>query len=93
MDLHTYVSERGMQTKLAQQIRAQPQLVWQWANGIKPVPAERCPDIERETAAKVTCEELRSDVRWHRVTDPAWPHPGGRPLIDVASQESTIAAS
>ena len=42
---------------------------------------------QRATAGKYPCEQLRHDVRWHRVPDPAWPwHPQGRPLIDVARQ-------
>lgn len=48
-------------------------------------PAERCPDIERAFPGVVTCEEMRPDVKWHRVSDKAWPHPDGRPTIDVAS--------
>lgn len=88
MDLKTYVSERGRQTWLAQQIEAQPQLVWQWANGVKPVPADRCPGIERASDGAVTCEELRSDVRWARVPDKGWPHQEGRPTIDVALPSS-----
>jgi DNA-binding transcriptional regulator YdaS (Cro superfamily) len=47
------------------------------------VPKERCPAIERETGAKWTVEKLRPDVRWVRVPDPQWPHPKGRPCIDV----------
>ena len=51
------------------------------------IPAERCPALERGSAGKVTCEQLRPDVRWHRVPDALWPwHPQGRPLIDVAAQ-------
>ena len=49
------------------------------------VPAERCPAIERATEGRVACEALRPDVRWARVPDPLWPHPGGRPCIDVAA--------
>jgi DNA-binding transcriptional regulator YdaS (Cro superfamily) len=85
MDLKTYVSERGRQTWLANQIEAQPQLVWQWANGVKPVPADRCPGIERASDGAVTCEEMRSDVRWARIPDSTWPHAKGRPTIDVAA--------
>lgn len=48
-------------------------------------PAERCPDIERAMGGKATCEQLRPDVRWQRVPDPHWPHPNGRPCIDVAA--------
>lgn len=93
MDLKTYVSERGRQTWLAQQIEAQPQLVWQWANGVKPVPADRCPAIERASDGAVTCEEMRGDVRWARVPDPSWPHTNGRPTIDVAAPAADATAS
>lgn len=49
------------------------------------VPAERCPDIERATDGQVLVDQLRPDVRWARVPDPDWPHPQGRPCIDVAA--------
>ena len=53
-------------------------------------PAEHCPDIERTRGGKLPCEQLRPDVRWHRVADAAWPwHPAGRPLIDVARQPAS----
>lgn len=69
--------------------------------GIKPpsvvgwrgrVPPDRCPSIERATAGRWPCEQLRPDIRWHRVPDPAWPHPAGRPLIDVAAPAAEEAA-
>ena len=50
------------------------------------VAADACPAIERATAGKLACEVLRPDVSWHRVPDAAWPHLGGRPLIDVAAK-------
>lgn len=49
------------------------------------VPKERCPVIERETNGRFTVEKLRDDVAWTRVPDPTWPHPEGRPCIDVAA--------
>lgn len=52
------------------------------------VPPERCPDIERSTDGRWACETVRPDIRWTRVPDASWPHPGGRPCIDVA----TVAA-
>jgi len=86
MELKLYVAERGAQSKLAARIEAQPQLVWQWANGVKPVPAERCTLVEQATEGACSCEELRPDLRWHRVADPAWPwHADGRPLLDLTS--------
>ena len=39
-------------------------LVNQWVNGVRQVPAERCPAIERATDGAVRCEDLRPDVDW-----------------------------
>lgn len=51
---------------------------------MKPVPAERCPSIERASEGEVACEELRGDLKWQRVADAAWPwHASGKPLLDV----------
>lgn len=44
-----------------------------------------CPVIERETGGAAVAERLSDKVRWVRIFDPAWPHPDGRPCIDVAS--------
>lgn len=56
-------------------------------------PPDRCPALERATAGKVTCEELRPDVRWYRVADPEWPHAAGRPCIDVAGPRADQVAA
>ncbi|MEN9420199.1 MAG: hypothetical protein RI988_3820 [Pseudomonadota bacterium] len=48
------------------------------------IPPERCPAIERATHGATLCESLRPDVCWARIPDPTWPHPAGRPVIDVA---------
>ena len=53
------------------------------------VPEAQCPAVERLSG--VPCERLRVDVRWVRVPDAAWPHPGGRPLIDVAGDVQSAA--
>lgn len=39
-------------------------LIYQWSSGVRVVPAERCPAIERATGGAVRCEELRPDVDW-----------------------------
>lgn len=39
-----------------------PALVWQWANGIRPVAAHHCIAIETATELKVTRHDLRPDV-------------------------------
>ncbi len=48
------------------------------------IPPERCVAIERATKGTATVEALRPDVAWSRIPDPDWPHPAGRPVIDVA---------
>ena len=65
MNLKTYVDkQRGRAASLGRAIGVTPVLVSQWANGRRPIPAERCPAIEKATSGEVTCEELRPDVDW-----------------------------
>ena len=54
----------GGKAALAQMIDVSPQAVHQWTQGLRQVPAERCPEIERATSGSVRCEELRPDVAW-----------------------------
>lgn len=52
-----------------------------------PFPDEKCPLLEAATARAgevVRVEELRPDVKWHRVKDKSWPIAEGRPLADFA---------
>lgn len=37
-----------------------------------------------EAAAGIPVEELCPIAQWERIPDPAWPHPLGRPLLDLA---------
>lgn len=67
------------------------QYLYQCLTRRRPTPPDRCPDIERAMGGRITCEELRPDVRWQRVPDPAWPHPHGRPCIDVAGAPKPAA--
>jgi hypothetical protein len=60
------------------------QYLYQCLTGRRKAPADRCPELERATAGRVTCEQLRPDMRWTRVPDSSWPHPAGRPCIDPA---------
>lgn len=57
------------------------------------IPPERCPAIERATHGAMHVETLRPDVRWSRIPDPTWPHPAGRPVIDVARQDAAQEAA
>ncbi len=53
------------------------------------VPAERGPLVERKCRAlgvDVSVEALCPGRTWKRVKDKTWPHPEGRPLLDVAKE-------
>lgn len=50
------------QSEIARQLGVKPQAVQQWFK--RKTPIIRCPEIERITDGKVTCEELRPDVNW-----------------------------
>ncbi|WP_307697996.1 transcriptional regulator [Variovorax paradoxus] len=54
----------GSATALAHRLGVTPAAVGQWKSGERRVPAERCPEIERETGGVVRSEELRPDVAW-----------------------------
>ena len=54
----------GGQSKLASALNVTPPTVNQWVHAGRPIPAERCPAIERLTDGLVRCEDLRPDVDW-----------------------------
>jgi DNA-binding transcriptional regulator YdaS (Cro superfamily) len=58
------VESMGGQVKLAKPVGVSASMVYQWVRGIRQVPAERCPSIEKATGGKVRCEDLRPDVDW-----------------------------
>ena len=57
----------------------------------RPIPDYLCPRIELAVKGKVTCEQLQPGIKWVRIKDPAWPHPEGRPLIDISVREKVDA--
>lgn len=61
----------GSQAMLADLIGVSPAAVNQWISGHRPIPAERCPAIERATNGAVRCEDLRPDVEWSVLRIPA----------------------
>lgn len=89
MNLHDYLSRPGALTvtELRRLIGAKSDAqVRQWRHKYADrVPSpENCAAIEKATAGKVTCEDLRKDVNWTRIPDASWPwHRKGRPLLDV----------
>ena len=67
MTLSDYLDEigsRGRGSALAVGIGAPPESISQWKTGVRRVPAERCPEIERFTSGAVRCEDLRPDIDW-----------------------------
>lgn len=62
------IDHKGSGAALAIAIGRSPQFVSQLLRGERPVPAELCPDIERETG--VRCEDLRPDVAWGVLRSP-----------------------
>lgn len=58
------VEHAGGISALARGLGVTPPTVHQWLKGQRPIPAERCPAIERLTGRAVTCEQLRPDVDW-----------------------------
>lgn len=54
----------GSQSALAQLLGVSKGAVSQWKDEGRKVPAEHCPLIERATAGRVRCEDLRPDIAW-----------------------------
>ena len=76
------IDQLGGPTAVARMVGCRVPSVIEWRK--RGIPADRCPAIERATSGAVTVEALRPDVAWSRIPDPSWPHPAGRPVIDVA---------
>ena len=72
----------GSQAALAEAIGVKQPTISEWARGDRPVPIERCVDIERATARAVMRWDLRPDD-WHRI----WPEligQEGAPAVETA---------
>jgi len=54
----------GGTVSLARLLKVRPPTVSGWVKRTRPVPAERCLEIEAATNHEVRCEALRPDVRW-----------------------------
>lgn len=64
MRLSDYLAQkRGRLSDLSRQIGAPISNMSDWASGRRPVPVERCADIERGTGGVVTRRDLRPDDR------------------------------
>ena len=74
MKLIEYVKSHGSQRGLADKIGITPVLISQWANELRPVPPERCVEIERATHGHVSRKDLRPKD-WHKI----WPELANAP--------------
>lgn len=86
MDINTYLSSTETAASLARKLGISPVLISQWKTGARPIPLERCPDVERVTEGALTRRDLRPND-WHRI----WPE-----LIDAdhpAPVDTTKAAA
>jgi DNA-binding transcriptional regulator YdaS (Cro superfamily) len=83
------IDQLGGPTAVARMVGCRVPSVIEWRK--RGIPADRCPAIERATSGAVTVEVLRPDAAWSRIPDPSWPHPAGRPVIDVARPGVAVA--
>ena len=90
--LNKAISLAGGQRKLAEKIGLGQSAVANWVKRSGFAPVDSCAGIERATSGEVTVEELRPDISWARITDPDWPHPEGRPLLDFAPDRTAEPA-
>ena len=72
----------GGRRALAEAIHTTGGFLWQIAAGRRPCPPYLAVAIEAQSAGQVPVEQMVKTARWHRIPDPAWPHPGGRPMLD-----------
>lgn len=75
----------GGQTALARLIGIATPTVNQWVKNKRPVPAERCPSIERATNGAVRCEDLRPDVDWAYLRGTPAVNPENSPNLEKAA--------
>lgn len=83
--IETAIKHFGSQQKLASYLSVAQVTVSEWLTERRPIPEERCTQIEAGTSGVIVCEELRPDLRWSRIPDKSWPwHKKGRPVLEVA---------
>lgn len=68
MNLRAY-TKTTTQSGLAAKLKVTPAVIHQWITGFRLVPVPRALEIERITHGKVSCEELRPDLKWARLPD------------------------
>ncbi|MNL42453.1 helix-turn-helix protein [compost metagenome] len=79
----------GSQSALAAALGVTPSMVSQWIKGERPVTPKICASIERVTKGAVIVERLVAGP-WARIRDRRWPHPKGRPVLDIAGTAPAV---
>ncbi|MDR6421324.1 DNA-binding transcriptional regulator YdaS (Cro superfamily) [Paraburkholderia phenoliruptrix] len=74
----------GSKSALARAVGVKPPTVQQWCNGERPVPPNKCIEIERATGRRVRVEQLGPDIDWAYIRDSAQ---------SIADDESIAARS
>ena len=64
MKLNEYIPSIESGASLARKLSVPDSLVSAWKTGDRPIPAKRCPEIERATNGLVRCEDMLPDVDW-----------------------------
>lgn len=80
MKLIDYTKSRESQRSLADKLGITPVLISQWANAQRPVPPERCVEIEVATSGEVTRKDLRPSD-WQKI----WPE-----LVSIKGDSSGL---
>jgi DNA-binding transcriptional regulator YdaS (Cro superfamily) len=86
MDLDTFLKKPGSAASLAKCLGVPAPLLSQWRTGARPVPADRCPEIEKATSGAVRCEDLRPDVDWKYLRGTACACETTREAVEPAKQ-------
>lgn len=60
------VDSLGGQTKVARLLRVTQGAVWQWVNGLRPLPPRRAVEIEHLTAGAVRAEQMCDGFEFER---------------------------
>ena len=66
--IHKAIKTLGSQAHLAEALGVRQPTISEWAKGDRPIPIERCVQIEQATKGAVTRQDLRPDD-WPRI----WP--------------------
>lgn len=63
MDIVGYLTASGLsQAELARQLGVSPAVVWQWINGVRPVPGKYAIPLERISGGRLSRHDIAPDL-------------------------------